>query len=1160
MQSVHHGFKQFLANVLSSGLIFSMAPPPSRAATERAHGTSILWHLPQLSRSRQAKLPGVNSASFSITPAPGNSLASRGGGTQQLEGNTVVPAIAADSAKSRTHYIKAESIVKPSVVGNTKIPGARPLAFLENKGQFNDRVKFQVPGGGRTLWLTASGIVFDFAKAKSTQTSAQVLESQPGKVDPNTLSVRGNPRIEKPAIQETERQVIYQDFVGTNRNVTIESKGVQQGAYNYLSGSDPSKWQTKIRAFSEVVYHNVWNGVDLRLYGNAQDLEQEFIVKPKADLNLVHVAYEGIDTLEIAKDGALVIRTAKGQMRETAPRIYQEIAGRRIPVLGRFKLLSSTSYTFEVATYRDDYPLVIDPTLLYSTYLGGSASNSPYTGNNQVATGIAVDTSGSAYVTGYTAATDFPTTPGAFQTSTGPGQEVFVSKLNPTGSGLIYSTYLSASWAASIAVDPAGNAYIAGWGVGTGFPTTPNAYSQYCSDSGFLTVLNASGSGLLYSTCFGSFIPNVGGSPVVRSVTVDAGGHAYVAGDGGVVPTTPNAFQTSNPGSRGDIAFAMVFDTNASSAASLTYSTYFGIPSSNSGAYGTGANAIAADLYGNMYITGYAGDSLPVTPGAFQNSLATGIMCNPSGGTQWVCPNGFVAKFNPSASGAQSLIYSTYLGGPGNDAPLAIAVDNSGNAYVTGYTFSNNFPVTQGAFQTTAPGVAGNTNVAFVTKLNAGGSGLAYSTYLGPVCAAQPCIQESVSANAIALDGFGNAYVAGNFRAFLITFPTTPDAFQNNYNSKLSGDFSEAFLTKLNSTGSGLVYSSYLGGEGDDVATAVAVDQTGDAYVVGHTSSLTFPVTSFAFQPSIHGTGDAFVTKFPLGTNQSLSVTSITPTSGGNAGTVSPQIFGTGFHAGATAQLKCGSGIVSTNLAVGPGGRFLNTTFNLTTALPGMCDVVVTNPDGTSATLPQAFTIQQGGAPNIQLYVTGVEARKVPGEVAQGPASSLVVTTVSNTGSVDLPGGSISLAMGSPFTLTSANPAGLASVSQGSSGDFEVWPSVPVPAGSSQTATATSATPVAPLCGSPPLGVQACFTPDECTVNTAQFNACIGADLTLEGGCGVVLETCTEGLGEASVFTFLGCVAAGVACSYLDHLAIERCLDAPGVEVCHQGTPICFTD
>jgi hypothetical protein len=878
------------------------------------------------------------------------------------------------------------------------------MAFVENKGQFDPKVKFQVSASRRALWLTQNGIVFDFQRCNSTDAVALQADLQKS----NNFGHKSPYSITRSPVCGMERNVISQDFLGASKTV-VEPRRVQPGERNYLTGNDPTKWQTRVRGFSEVLYHDVWQGVDIRLYGKGADLEQEFIVNAGADSKQVQVAYKGIEKLEVRKDGSLLIRAAGGEMRESRPRIYQEIRGQRVPIKGRFRLLSATSYTFDIPAHNEKYPLVIDPTLLYSTFLGGSAGNNIFTtGTRETATGIAVDQSGNAYVTGFTQSPDFPTTPGVFQTTSGGGQETFVSKLNPAGSTLIYSTYLNASFPTSIAVDAAGNAYIAGSNAHAGFPTTANAYNPTCDANGgsaFLTVLNSSGSAPIYSTCFASNAPN-GGAPVVSSVATDAQGHAYVSGLvglGSTLPTTPNAYQPIYPGSLSS-GFVMEFDTTLSGTASLLYSTYLGIVGPFDGGHpGTTASAVAVDSFGKIYLTGFTADGFPVTPGAFQTVHAP---CSPSGGLCPTSTNAFIAKLDPTASGQESLIYGTYFGGIGFTGTNAIAVDGSGNAYITGASQSA-LPTTPGSFQSTppfgTPAAGSASSVGFITKLNAGGSQLVYSTYLvNPCIPGIACFGQNATINGIALDGLGNAFVTGS--AGVNGVPVTPDAFQSTV-AKASGDFAMAFVSKINATGADLVYSSLLGGQGDDAGAAIAVDQAGDAYVVGRTASLNFPVSVGALQPSMNGTGDAFITKFPLGAAPKLAISSVSPAVGGNVGIVTARIVGGGFHSGATIKLVGANIIVGSSASVGSEGRTIDVPFDLTGATAGAYSVSVTNPDGSSISFPDAFTVQEGGGSQLSVNIVGRNSLVIE----QGSASTTFNVVISNTGNTDALGVVLSL-------------------------------------------------------------------------------------------------------------------------------------------------------
>ncbi|HEV8132423.1 MAG TPA: SBBP repeat-containing protein [Acidobacteriota bacterium] len=511
--------------------------------------------------------------------------------------------------------------------------------------------------------------------------------------------------------------------------------------------------------------------------------------------------------------GDLLLHTAAGVIRQQKPVLYQEIDGVRKEISGGYLRKGKHQVSFQIAVFDANRPLVIDPVLFYSTYLGG--------GGDEQGNGIAVDTAGNAYVTGFTNSTNFPTTVGAFQTTLGSFEDAFVTKLNPTGSGLIYSTYLGGSdgdEGFAIAVDTAGNAYVTGTTLSTNFPVTLGAVQPTFGGGtfdAFVTKLNATGSGLVYSTYLGGSNGDHG-----RGIAVDTTGNAYVTGFtfSGNFPITLGAFQTTQGGSYD------AFVTKLNPAGSgLVYSTFLG------GSGGDQGLGIAVDTVGNAYVTGATfSANFPITPGAVQPTL--------SGHT-----DAFVTKLNPI--GSTPLVYSTYLGGSSFDEGNGIAGDTAGNAYVTGSTASSNFPTTPGTFQTTL----GSFEDAFVTKLDPIGSGLVYSTYLGG--------NGNDQGNRIVVDTAGNAYVTGATDS--TNFPTTSGAFQTTFGG---GD---AFVTRVNPLGTGLDYSTYLGGSDIDFGFGIALDAlpNPNVYVTGITRSTDFLTTSGAFQTTFGGGIDAFVTK-----------------------------------------------------------------------------------------------------------------------------------------------------------------------------------------------------------------------------------------------------------------------------------------------------------
>jgi hypothetical protein len=511
-------------------------------------------------------------------------------------------------------------------------------------------------------------------------------------------------------------------------------------------------------------------------------------------------------------------------------------------------LRSNNEVSLEIGVYDKTRRLVIDPWLSYSTYLGGSSID--------VGRAIAVDSSGNAYIAGITSSGDFPVTPGAFQTTcsgcSGGAQHVFVTKFNPTGSALVYSTYLGGTNNDSglgIALDTLGDAYVTGYTLSTDFPTTPGAFQTACAGScayqdAFVTELNPTGSALVYSTYLGGT-----GADVGQGIAVDASGDAYVTGDtlSSDFPATPGAFQTTCGGGPGNCTIGDGFVAKLTSDGSgLVYSTYLGGSSVDQ------ALGIAVDASGNAYVTGGTSSSdFPTTPGAFETTCPAQDSCTPGAG--------FVTKLNSPGS---ALVYSTYLGGSHGGAGFGIVVDNSGDAYVTGTTDSTDFPVTPGASQTTFGG--GETD-AFVTKMNSSGSGLVYSTFLGG-----SGIDQGFG---VALDSSDNSYVTGS--TYSSDFPTTPGAFQTTCGG-CSGTTADAFVTELNSAGSSLVYSTYLGGSNADGGQSIALGASGIAYVTGYTYSIDFPITPGAFQTKCGGgcsgtTYDAFVASFGPGVQVSPS-------------------------------------------------------------------------------------------------------------------------------------------------------------------------------------------------------------------------------------------------------------------------------------------------
>jgi hypothetical protein len=684
-----------------------------------------------------------------------------------------------------------------------------PLTFVPNEGQADDTIRYHAQGERYSFSFQTHQALLAFSNDPEAASDAVGAGSHDAEQSGTAVALR---------------------FVGANDHVVIAGEERTTGTVNYLVGADSANWHTGLPVYERVVYRRLWAGIDMSFSGRGGRLKYDFAIAPGASVEDIRLAYRGADDLSLARNGGLVIRTATGVLRDAPPRSFQVIGGNRVPVESRFEVRGAHSYGFAIEGYDRRYPLIIDPDLLYSTYLGGTR-----VGVGESALGVAVDDAGRAFVTGGAGSTDFPTTPGAFDRTLGGFGDAFVTKLNPAGSALAYSTYLGGSrgdFSSDIAVDDAGRAYVTGITGSANFPTTPGSFDRTFggSNDAFVTKLNPAGSALAYSTYLGA-----GRSEEGSDIAVDDAGRAYVTGQtfSAAFPTTPGSFDRT----LGDAVFGFgdAFVTKLKPAGSaLAYSTYLGGRSSDLG------SGIAVDDAGRAYVTGEiesttGSSDFPTTPGAFDRTL---------GGLR----DAFVTKLNPAGS---ALAYSTYLGGrlpefdSGEDFGSDIAVDVAGSAYVTGTTGSSDFPTTVGSFDRTL----GGSGDAFVTKLKPAGSALAYSTYLGGESGGE-------NGSGIALH-LRRAYITGATSS--ADFPTAPWSFDRTFNGEV-----DAFMTKVDATGSALMYSTYLGGSNFDIGNGIAAGSAGRAYVAGSTSSSDFPTTPGAFDRTFSESSDGFVTKLDV--------------------------------------------------------------------------------------------------------------------------------------------------------------------------------------------------------------------------------------------------------------------------------------------------------
>jgi len=655
---------------------------------------------------------------------------------------------------------------------------------------------------------------------------------------------------------------VQMQFINANAQAEIHGDAEQPGKINYLIGNDPAQWRTGVATFAQVRVEQLYSGIGLIYYGNQQQLEYDFTVAPHANPGQITIRFAGADKISVSSRGELVLTVGKDEIRQPKPLLYQTVNGAREEISGGYKIVDAHTVAFDIGKYNHALPLVIDPILSYSTYFGGNVSDTAWA--------ISLDTNGFIYVAGQTLSTQFSTS-GAFQTNFQGGValgDAFVAKFDNLAAYPVYITYLGGNAddvVHGLAVDAAGNAYVAGYTDSADFPTTNALYKTiggtvnkgvgYYPLDAFVAELNTNGTKLIYSTY-------LGGSQAdgANGIAVDSAGNAYVTGAtfSTNFPTTPNALQKQLACPNSFYFNANAFVTEISAyGTNLIYSSYFGGTNFDEG------QGIAVDNSNYVYVTGFtASMNFPTTNALVQQLILTNnVGTNQIFITNYIwngyllsgLTNAFVAKFAPSCT---NLVYSTYLGGTNSDVANSIAVDGFGNAYVTGCATSTNFPNTvdfipNNLTNNSLYGYAITTN-AFLTQITWDGTNanIGYSAVFGG--------NTIDIGHGVAVDSSGNAFVVGTTSS--TNFPTFNTS---GFLCATNSGGNDVFVIAFYADASGLLYSAYLGGLSDDFGYGIALDPTDNAYIVGQTTSTNFP-TLDARQTTLNGTNDTFLAKILL--------------------------------------------------------------------------------------------------------------------------------------------------------------------------------------------------------------------------------------------------------------------------------------------------------
>jgi uncharacterized protein (TIGR03437 family) len=831
------------------------------------------------------------------------------------------------------------------------------------------------------------GILYLCSNAQSAAPTANLFANQPVRFEDRgaqgflargsnyVLSLRGtrydlrltNPQSDKSANIQTT-------LLGANQKAALEPAEPLAVRTNYFLGSDSRAWSKDIHNYARIRVVHAYPGIDLVFHGDAGALEYDFVVSPGADPRVIQFDVRGAENLRLDSLGSLVLTTSVGEIRWNQPVIYQQIGDERKQIAGRFELLGKQRVRFRVDHYDSSRALVIDPTLSYASYFGGTG--------NEVARAIGTDAAGNVYVAGVTSSAALPVTANAIQPIYG-GQtsdevtgDVFVAQFTPAGV-LNYLTFLGGSRddvALGIAVDGPGNAYVTGYTNSPNFPTTTGVLQtsfgglggNSCQPFGdaFVAKLNPSGTQLIYSTYLGGAMDDVG-----SAITIDLAGNAYVTGStlSANFPTTSGVFQPKLAGTGGQVGKpwcnglpwfnagdAFVAKLNPAGS-QLVFSTYLG------GTFDDLASAIAIDSSMNVYVAGATISSdFPTTAGAFQTAYRGWDPQN----MFYHTGDGFITKL--SSDGTQA-IYSTYLGGSGDDIVYSIVVDSSGTAYVAGSTSSLNFPVTSQAVRTQYQGyyslpflIEQLVGDGFVVHINASGTALLYSSFLGGA--------NNDAAFALAVDPAGVIYVAGSTDS--TNFPISQNAAQTTFHGDGGQEpyllWGDGFFTVINPNSNQPVYSTYFGGSLDDRFFGMAMDPSGNIWLAGNTISTDLAVTSNAAQRAFGGSsstygpkGDAMLVQFS-----------------GLPASLEPKIAANGVLNGASYLPTIVSGSWSTVLGT-----------NLASQQDTWTTSIV---NGQLPTTLDQVTVSVGGQPAYISYIAPGQINFIAPNVASGPVQVIV--------------------------------------------------------------------------------------------------------------------------------------------------------------------------